>query len=218
MTISGTAANTLTGPTIVEYGTLALAKPDTVYAFAGPLTIGDGTDNAHVALQANEQIAPTAIVTIAQNGDLRLNGFNETVGRLQSNLGEGAVGNFSSTASTLCIGGSGSSTFGGSILDGGSAPLTLAMTGSATLVLCGINSYSGGTMVEGGTLELTNSAALPDGISLTIGANATSVFGGAATPVGASNAVPEPTMLALIGFGAIGIAIIASRQRKQVSP
>ena len=66
LVLGGTAANTLSGPTIVLDGILALAKPDGVNAIAGPLTIGNGSDYAHVVLEANEQINPAVTVTIAK--------------------------------------------------------------------------------------------------------------------------------------------------------
>ena len=37
------------------------------------------------------------------------------------------------------------------------------------LILSGTNAYSGGTIVDAGTLVLTSGSALPDGSSLTVG-------------------------------------------------
>ena len=51
-----------------------------------------------------------------------------------------------------------------------SGPGSLTKVDSGTLVLSGPDSYSGGTIVLAGTLEFTNSNALPDGSSLTVGA------------------------------------------------
>ena len=51
------------------------------------------------------------------------------------------------------------------------------MAGPGTATLSGSNSYEGGTAVTGGTLIVTASGALPDGTSLTVGADAASIFG-----------------------------------------
>ena len=48
----------------------------------------------------------------------------------------------------------------------------LVKDGAGTVVLCGKNSYSGGTTVLAGTLIVNSSDSLPDGSSLTIGAGA----------------------------------------------
>jgi autotransporter-associated beta strand protein/uncharacterized repeat protein (TIGR03803 family) len=56
-----------------------------------------------------------------------------------------------------------------SITDNGAGhSLTMSGTGG-TLILSGSNSYSGGTIVEAGTLEVTTPAALLDGTNLTVG-------------------------------------------------
>ena len=49
-------------------------------------------------------------------------------------------------------------------------------TGSETLVLSGVNTYSGGTAVYEGTLVVTSANALPDGTSLVIGAGGAFIF------------------------------------------
>jgi autotransporter-associated beta strand protein len=88
------AANTYTGLTTVNAGTLLLSKGAGVNAIAGALTIGDGTggDNADVVrTTANEQLA-TAALTINSTGFLDMTGNTETIGALtlQSNTTEGA--------------------------------------------------------------------------------------------------------------------------------
>lgn len=77
-------------------------------------------------------------------------------------------------------------------------PATLVLSGGGELVLSGTNSFSGGAIVTGGMLELTNSQALLDGSSLTVG-NDPALFGDTNGPVEPSEAspaaVPEPGTL-----------------------
>ena len=60
-----------------------------------------------------------------------------------------------------------SSTYGGTIVNGGAETLALIKTGTGTLMLSGTNTFTGGTTVENGTLILTNNEALADGSNLT---------------------------------------------------
>ena len=72
-------------------------------------------------------------------------------------------------------GGTSLTIFGAIDPSGGSQALTLS--GSGSLTLSGTNGYTGGTTVNGGTLLVTNSGALPSGTALTVGAGGTVVFG-----------------------------------------
>ena len=47
---------------------------------------------------------------------------------------------------------------------------SLTQAGDGTLILRASNDYDGGTMVNSGTLSVTNPNALPNGMSLTVGA------------------------------------------------
>ena len=53
---------------------------------------------------------------------------------------------------------------------------SLLKTGPGELILSGTGNYTGGTVVSGGTLLITNRAALPDGQSLSIGAGSVVIF------------------------------------------
>jgi len=101
----------------------------------------------------------------------------------------------------------------------------LLKTGDGTLVLSGTNSYSGGTIVNVGTLIATTSAAFLDGSSLTVGAGGTLIFdpsvsGAPAMAQSQSLAVspvPEPGTLALLGVAVCGAIVyrnIRSRRKK----
>ena len=100
-------------------------------------------------------------------------------------------------------------TFAGnaSITDNGAGySLTMSGTGG-TLVLSGSDSFTGGTIVEAGTLVATDPEALPDGGNLTVGADGSLFFGltAAGTPPMASSGpmvvpVPEPSTFALLAM------------------
>ena len=79
---------------------------------------------------------------------------------------------------------------------GGSQSLTL--TGDGLIFLAGLNGYTGGTNVTGGTL-IVGLNALRSGTSLTVGS--ASSFGAEAAQVSNTSVVPEPGTLALfVGF------------------
>ncbi len=102
--------------------------------------------------------AAPAALTI-NGGTLELNNSSFTFANL-SGL-SGAVGNFgATTASTITIGSDNSSTtYTGNVIDGGAKSLNVNKVGSGTLVLAGINSYTGTTTVTAGTLAVQSLAA-----------------------------------------------------------
>lgn len=69
LTLSGSTANTYTGTTTVNDGTLVLNKSTNTTAIAGNLMIGDGSGLDTVRIAANEQIANNATVTL-RGGEL----------------------------------------------------------------------------------------------------------------------------------------------------
>jgi autotransporter-associated beta strand protein len=103
----------------------------------------------------------------------------------------------------------------------------IVTTGAGTVVLSGTNTYTGGTAVAAGTLEISNAAALPDGGSLTVGADAALEFGGGSgqnsssgslpayspqsSAAAASSILPAPAGSHAIGTSAV--AVPASRQQ-----
>jgi len=107
----------------------------------------------------------------------------------------------------------------GDIQEVGSCGIT--KLGDGVLVLAGSDSYSGGTIVDDGTLYVTSSNALPDGTSLTVGAGGTLIFNpsqAAAPVVGSPSAVavPEPGTLLLLSVAACCAAAyqrVRSRQK-----
>jgi autotransporter-associated beta strand protein len=180
-----TDSNNTTGPDAINTGvslngpaTITLSAGATGLSFgvnpitgAGPLTIfNNSTDDALRLNVANSYTGATVIngtgrVFAAVNGAiptgnaLTVNGsvlFGEssTIGSL---AGGGNV--FMTGSNTLTVGGDNSSTtFSGVYQDSGGAA-ALTKTGAGTLILTGNNTYTGGTTITGGMLELGNGGA-----------------------------------------------------------
>ena len=185
LTLSGAAANTYTGPTTVNQGTLILAKPISLIDPA--ITIGGAGSSATVQLNAAYQLYGAA-TTINSGGLLNLNNFNEAVGTLTLSGGSivtgtgllylsgGITSNANSTTSTLTGNyllynnqifniASGTTPTSEDVLISGSigefaAGTTLTKQGTGKLVLSGANSYSGLTTISSGILNIQNANAL----------------------------------------------------------
>ena len=156
--LSNTTGQTSVIPAVVvSGGTLQLAGAQVLGASAVPVTVGASAGDAATAT-------------------LDLDGNNLTVGSLSGGSG-GSVTTSASGAVSLSVGVPACSTsvFAGTLADGGGT-LGLIVNGQGTLVLSGSNSYSGGTTVEDGILDATNSTALPYGSSLTVGGGGTFLF------------------------------------------
>jgi fibronectin-binding autotransporter adhesin len=141
LTLSGGTANTYTGVTEVEGGTLNLNKTPGIDAIgAGGLQIDFG---ATVTLSASNQIADSATVTV--NGTFALGAYSEMVAAL---IGSGWV--TTDHGCVLSLGSVADSLFLGIISGTGG----IAKTGTGALTLSGINTYSGGTTINEGVLEV----------------------------------------------------------------
>ena len=191
LTLTGGSANTYSGTTTVNDGTLVLAKTAGVNAIAGGLTIGDGTNSDTVNLGASEQIADTAVVNMigtasGQRGNFQLLGFNETIGGLS---GGGQVQNASSTAgSVLTLNVANATTQTSSAVlrnTGGSTTgsLSIVKTGGGTQILDGNMTYTGATTVSAGSLIVNGNQSAATGV-LTVSSGAT--LGGSGTIGGAT--------------------------------
>jgi len=172
--------NTYTGATIVNGGIVRFSGT----MAASPITINNGATQLGTATGLTS--ANTVTFGAGSIGRLQLLGNSLTIGALNSNAtlgtpviannnGGGAVAN-----ATLTINSGSSSSFGGVIQDGtGGGTLALIKSGAGTLTLSGSNTYSGGTVINAGTVSFTADANLGDasggitfnGGSLVIGAN-----------------------------------------------
>lgn len=124
-------------------------------------------------LGANNGLATTATVTVggAAAGTLDLAGYNQSLAGIVKNASNSAtVGNSSTTAdSVLTI--TGTSTFDGVIRDAigsGTRNVGLVVNGG-TLTLGGLNSYTGNTTINSGSLVLSDNAQLKFAIGATSG-------------------------------------------------
>jgi outer membrane autotransporter protein len=116
-------------------------------------TYGGGTILIAGTLQADSTTALSPSSAFTVNSTLDLNGFSNTIGSLS---GTGTVLDNGAATATLTIGNDNSnSTFGG-VLENGTSVLALIKSGSGVLTLTGANSYTGGTTISAGTLQLGN--------------------------------------------------------------
>ena len=131
-------------------------------------------------------------------GTLDLNGFNETVNGL-SGVGGTVVGQIlnsvASSTNRLTINQLADNTFAGNILDNAGTGGRVAVTknGANALTLSGASTYSSGTIVAGGTLNIqgggvgTGELSLSNGVTLNLlGSGATFLGNTIRTPAGAT--------------------------------
>ena len=115
-----------------------------------------------------------------------------------------------SSGTTLTVGGGNQSTTFGSVITGGGS---FVKAGSGTMVLAGQNSYTGGTEVAGGTLQLGTGSAivLPGTGSVTVDATATLAIeepGTAAVPTTFANSIGGPGNVQVLGASASTGAVL----------
>jgi fibronectin-binding autotransporter adhesin len=91
---------------------------------------------------------------------LELNGFSNAIGSL---AGTGTVSNQGAKGVNLTVGANNANTTFSGVLTNGRSGLELTKIGSGTLALTGLNSYSGGTNIDGGRLAATGGHNLGTG-------------------------------------------------------
>ncbi|MCX5653800.1 MAG: autotransporter-associated beta strand repeat-containing protein [Planctomycetota bacterium] len=150
-------------------GTLTLSGANT---YTGPTTVNAGTLQAGIASVANTSGAfgNNSAVTLANTAgvSIDLNGFDTQIGSLTG--GGAAGGNVALGAKTLTVGGDNTNraAYAG-VISGTSGSITKIGTG--TLTLSGVNTYTGGTTVSEGTLLVENTAGSGTGTgAVTVGA------------------------------------------------
>lgn len=177
-----TSINTLT----FENGTATVGGFNTLSILA---TSGIGLDvlsGANATLNTYSTVG-TATVAVEAGGILTVNGgglgsgpllvdgaLNLNMNVTNSSLAGAATGIITRTVagtSTLTVSGTQNDTFAGSINDG-AGTLAVAKGGTSTLTLTGNSTYSGGTTVNGGILQINSNTALGTGtVAITSTAN-----------------------------------------------
>ncbi len=138
---------------------------------------GTTINGAQIRLAADNAVPATGNVT--DNGALDLNSHSLLLAGL---TGSGTVLNSGSGTSVLTVGNSdASSNFSGIINDnaGTAGVVALTKTGAGTLTLSGANTYTGGTSIAGGTVNINADTALGASGAVTFTGNATLQAGAA---------------------------------------
>ena len=250
MVIAGSGANTYSGDTIVNAGVLNVQKCQGLGS--GGVSVAAGAEiqlqgnitlsNAMLTL-AGSGAGPGitgALHNVSGNnvcsGDISLsygtltgstmpgvNVYDSVSTYILSDAGTLTInGNILGTTNSndqLILGGAGNCVVNGTISGNGS----LAKIGTGSLIFSGTDSYTGGTNVNAGTLYVTNSNAIADGTSLSVGAGGTLIYDPSQAVAGSMQhasqgkglavaPVPEPGTLALLIAGAVvGLAVWRSR-------
>ena len=212
-TLTLTGSDTFTGNIYLNQGTLVDA-PSNNQTYAGVIsgigsftksgsgeltltgsnTYGGGTVVSAGTLQAGSATAlgSGGSLTIGSQGTMDLDGHSYSFSSLSGSTG-GVLTDSSTTAGTTAVTvlGSGSENYGGNISNGSSRTLALVVSGSGSLTLSGTDTYTGGTTISGGTLDITSAAALPSSGLITIGGGGRLVLGGG-SGIGALLAASAP--------------------------
>lgn len=137
-------------------------------SFTGALTVNSGVlqMSSGGTLPTGVALAVNGAVISGHHGSVNLYNSAVTVSSLSGDA-QGTITNTYGNAQITFAPTSGSSTYAGTITDypQSSDFIAVAMSGAAgtTQVLSGINSYSGGTTLNSGTLEIGNAGALGSG-------------------------------------------------------
>ena len=186
--LSGSSANTFTGPLTVYGRLLELDKPFDVQAYAGPLVVGGGTAAISEARWLNSFQNPNATLTLYTNGLVNLNNYNESFdtvtfngGTVSSGTGQFGIyqpltvnpagvtatinGNLGliSASPAIFVVGSGTPPNGTDLEVNaaviGTAP-SLIKQGAGTMSLAGPNTSAAKTLLQAGILAMDNANAL----------------------------------------------------------
>lgn len=160
----GTTSGTIGSGTITNDATFVMDSPTTVATGpvigTGNTTIATGT----LAIGGNSTLNALTLGASGTAGTLDLAGSSLLISALalDPSAAGGTIGNSSTTAAALISYVGGSSTYGGVIQDtlgAGTKAVSLFVNSSGTLQLNSANPFSGGTVINSGTVALGSTAA-----------------------------------------------------------
>lgn len=141
------------GITKTGAGTLILGGAN---SFGGGVTINAGIVRAGSTTALGPAASATLTFGSGSTGKFQLFGFDTTVGGLNSNtitLGSPIIENGASGPAILTVNDSGTDGYAGVLQNGAAGTLALTKSGAGTLVLKGVNTYSGDTQINAGDLR-----------------------------------------------------------------
>ncbi len=188
--LQGATSNTYSGMTTIM-GTLVAAKTGGATAIPGNVTLsetGDGTGTL-LRLDGDNQLTPSCAMTFStplSSARLELNGHAATLSAINGDSHAVIEGLSDNTGlnvdSTLTIDNAADCTFAGVIRDklqgSGTGRVNLVKNGAGSLLLGGINGYTGPTVVNDGMLQVNGS--IQSSPSASVGPTATLYFNSAA--------------------------------------
>ena len=195
--VTGNATNTPSATLVVNAG--GVVDSGTAYFNSlGPINLNGGTINTLGGFNATYG-------GFQLGGTVTVNGGTAT-SKLASPSGSNSFFNLgdnvsrSNTTFNVALGGAATGLLvSGDLEDGGAGDNGLVKTGAGLMELTGTDTYTGGTMVEEGTLVLATPVAIAGGSSLTVGSPNEFLAGAAAR--NATAPVPEPGTMALLTVG-----------------
>jgi autotransporter-associated beta strand protein len=196
VTLTGSGANTYSGVTTVEGGTLELAKAANTAAIAGPLTVAT---NAVLLLSVSGQIADGSVTTLSGGTIRRASGVGEVFGSL--NVTAASALDFGS-------GGSGFLQFGTYARDTESALLTVQNFFQGNSLVFSQN------LVSAGYLDASSSGSYNNGYFAFADGFTTSWNG---TDTFTITAIPEPSTI-IAALGLLAFSLWRSAPRAQANP
>ncbi len=155
-TATGTFAAGPGGLTKTGSNTLTLSGNDT---YTGGTIVNGGTLKAGAATHAFG--ANTGLLTVNTGGTVDLNGFGQQIGLL-AGTGGTVLNNGAGSVNLNLLGSTGSASYQGVIADNnsGSGLILVNKAGAGTQILSGANTYSGGTQLSAGILQLGTGGTL----------------------------------------------------------
>ena len=139
-------------------GTLILTPASAgANTYTGATTVGDGSNAVTLQGGTTDAFSANSAVTVNARATLDLGGYSQAIGSL---AGAGTVTNSGSNNATLTAGGNNASTTFSGVIQDGNDTVALTKLGTGTLTLTGNNSYSGGTTLDAGTLQISGAGTL----------------------------------------------------------